>query len=186
MLHPVLVRIYQRLLRHEEIERRLSALRGGFQPDTSGWLRIDPNGVIREAFGNLRAQMEEQFGAPSIPHRVPGPFLQYLENLNAQPGNSTPLDTESLNLRIEKQADHFLVESASPIHEKVESATPVNWQSFTRRETQVIESLLQGHLNRQIAATLGISRRTVEKHLAAIFEKLGVDHRFSAIRALNR
>ncbi len=42
------------------------------------------------------------------------------------------------------------------------------------REREVMELLVQGKLNRQIAVDLGISPRTVEVHRAAIKQKLGV------------
>jgi len=45
---------------------------------------------------------------------------------------------------------------------------------LTRREREVMELLVQGNMNKQIAAKLDISPRTVEVHRARIKEKLGV------------
>jgi len=45
---------------------------------------------------------------------------------------------------------------------------------LTPREREVMDLLVLGKLNRQIAADLGISSRTVEVHRAAIKQKLGV------------
>ena len=42
------------------------------------------------------------------------------------------------------------------------------------RESEVLEELLQGHYNKNIADHLGITARTVEFHRANIFEKLQV------------
>lgn len=42
------------------------------------------------------------------------------------------------------------------------------------RETEVLEELLRGHYNKNIADHLGITARTVEFHRANIFEKLRV------------
>ena len=44
---------------------------------------------------------------------------------------------------------------------------------LTQREHQVMELILTGHPNKNIAADLGISQRTVEKHRAAIMHKTG-------------
>jgi len=44
-------------------------------------------------------------------------------------------------------------------------------------EERVLALLLQGHGNRSIAARLGLSPRTVESHLAAMFEKTGCRNR---------
>lgn len=46
--------------------------------------------------------------------------------------------------------------------------------SLSHREREVLEELLQGHYNKNIADHLGITPRTVEFHRANIFEKLGV------------
>lgn len=48
-------------------------------------------------------------------------------------------------------------------------------QSLTERELEVLPLLVQGLLNKQIAARLEIAERTVKAHRARIMEKLGVD-----------
>ncbi|WP_245569965.1 response regulator transcription factor [Acidipropionibacterium thoenii] len=45
---------------------------------------------------------------------------------------------------------------------------------LTERETQVLRLVAMGRSNAGIAATLVISRRTVDAHLRAIFGKLGI------------
>jgi two-component system response regulator DctR len=46
--------------------------------------------------------------------------------------------------------------------------------SLSQREREVLGQLLHGHYNKNIAAHLGITPRTVEFHRANIFEKMGV------------
>jgi two-component system response regulator DctR len=46
--------------------------------------------------------------------------------------------------------------------------------ALSAREREVLDELLQGHYNKNIADHLGIAQRTVEFHRANIFEKLGV------------
>jgi DNA-binding CsgD family transcriptional regulator len=50
----------------------------------------------------------------------------------------------------------------------------------TSREAEVLLWLSRGKSNRDIAAILGLSPRTVNKHLEQMFEKLGVENRASA------
>ena len=45
---------------------------------------------------------------------------------------------------------------------------------LTAREQQVLERIVAGRLNKQIADDLGISIKTVETHRAAIMRKLGL------------
>jgi DNA-binding CsgD family transcriptional regulator len=55
---------------------------------------------------------------------------------------------------------------------------------FSEREKEVIELLLQGASNKQIAAALEIAESTVESHLTRIYAKLGVGSRVVAILRL--
>ena len=48
---------------------------------------------------------------------------------------------------------------------------------FTHREMDVLRLVVDGKTNQNIAALLGISEKTVEKYLYAIFQKLGVNSR---------
>lgn len=62
--------------------------------------------------------------------------------------------------------------------------------NLTTRESQVLYWISNGKTNREIAAILGMSPRTVNKHLEQIFPKLGVENRTAAariaIRTLNQ
>ncbi len=57
---------------------------------------------------------------------------------------------------------------------------------FSEREQQVIDLLLQGKSNKQIALALGVSLRTVEFHLSNIYAKLGVTSRTEAALKLSK
>jgi DNA-binding NarL/FixJ family response regulator len=52
--------------------------------------------------------------------------------------------------------------------------------ALTPRETEVLSWLAKGKTNRDIGDILGMSHRTVNKHLERIFEKLGVETRAAA------
>lgn len=54
-------------------------------------------------------------------------------------------------------------------------------QPFTDKELEVIQPLLQGKSNQQIALELGVSTRAVEHHLTHIYAKLGVCARTEAV-----
>lgn len=67
-------------------------------------------------------------------------------------------------------------------HAAAEAAAPRHLQqvALTPRETEVLSWLTKGKTNRDIADILGMSPRTVNKHLEHIFEKLGVETRTAA------
>lgn len=53
---------------------------------------------------------------------------------------------------------------------------------LTPREYQILELVTCGMANREIATELFVSKRTVDFHIANIYDKLGVANRVQAIR----
>ena len=51
---------------------------------------------------------------------------------------------------------------------------------LTSRENEVLSWLSKGKTNRDIAQILGLSPRTIDKHLEQIYAKLGVENRTAA------
>jgi DNA-binding NarL/FixJ family response regulator len=60
--------------------------------------------------------------------------------------------------------------------------TKTDWDTVTQREREVLKLLAEGYLNKEIAALLHISVKTVEKHRANIMTKLDL-HNASALTA---
>jgi DNA-binding NarL/FixJ family response regulator len=52
---------------------------------------------------------------------------------------------------------------------------------LTRREVEVLHLVAKGHTDREVAGTLVISPRTVNRHLSNIFVKLDVSGRTAAV-----
>jgi len=59
------------------------------------------------------------------------------------------------------------------------------WDSLSPTELRVTELVVEGLTYREIGERLGISRRTVETHVAHVFTKLGVASR-SALAEIAR
>ena len=60
--------------------------------------------------------------------------------------------------------------------------TPVTPRAVTPREREILGWLREGKRNQEIAVILGISVRTVGKHIEHILQKLGVETRTAAVR----
>ena len=64
--------------------------------------------------------------------------------------------------------------------------------SLSPREREVLDQLILGHYNKNIADHLGITQRTVEFHRANIFDKMGVSsaielaHKLGQLQAMGR
>ncbi|WP_159850977.1 helix-turn-helix transcriptional regulator [Nocardia sp. CY41] len=67
-----------------------------------------------------------------------------------------------------------------------QAATGPYISELTEREREIAERVAQGLSNRNIAADLYISPKTVEKHLARVFAKLAVTSRAGVAAALHR
>ena len=58
---------------------------------------------------------------------------------------------------------------------------------FTERENQVLQLLVAGRANREIAQALGIDSATVKAHVGRLMRKMGVDNRIAlSVQAVNR
>ena len=68
------------------------------------------------------------------------------------------------------------------LEEKASDTEPASLAHYqlTPRETDVLAWVAKGKTNRDIAEILGMSPRTVNKHLEHIFIKLGVETRSAA------
>jgi DNA-binding NarL/FixJ family response regulator len=69
-----------------------------------------------------------------------------------------------------------------------EAAAPsrLSTASLTPREAEVLSWVAKGKTNRDVADILGMSPRTVNKHLEHVFEKLGVETRAAAAALASR
>ena len=57
---------------------------------------------------------------------------------------------------------------------------PERIDDLTEREMQVLEQMAEGKTNKEIGYALGISQKTVEKHLESVYTKLNVSSRVEA------
>ncbi|MFP6559542.1 oxygen response regulator transcription factor FixJ [Paraburkholderia sp. B3] len=83
-----------------------------------------------------------------------------------------PFDEAELRKLVERMLDKARSESTNVQQQR---AAAERLGKLTAREHQVLERIIAGRLNKQIADDLGISIKTVEAHRANIMEKLNVN-----------
>ena len=71
--------------------------------------------------------------------------------------------------------------ASSAVLRRVRGEAPAAGPSLTPREREVLQALARGLGNKQIAAQLGVSDRTVKFHVSSLFEKLGAGNRTEAV-----
>jgi len=57
---------------------------------------------------------------------------------------------------------------------------------LTRREVEVLTLVIEGKSSKEVADHIYVSKRTVDFHLANIYQKLGVSNRVQAFREATR
>jgi len=158
--------------------------------DVSGrfLLAVNLTGTIMWATPQAQKLLSANLAAsPNDELVLPEPMLQWLEQAqNGKSGSKTPAmasfpDNEQLRLQYMGKLgpNEFLLRLAK------ESSTnqPAEFSSelgLTTREGEVLSWLSKGKTNRDIAQILGLSPRTVDKHLEQIYAKLGVENRTAA------
>lgn len=117
-------------------------------------------------------------------------FRSWLEEV-AAPGRHAPSDVAA-NLSLCREAGRLRVHYAGTIEggerlllveelrDNVSARRLTDRLGLTQREAEVLNWLRAGKTNRDIAEILGISPRTVNKHLERIYVKLGVETRSAA------
>jgi diguanylate cyclase len=63
--------------------------------------------------------------------------------------------------------------------------TFINKYSITERELEIIEKIISGEKNKDIAKSLDITERTVKMHTGNIYQKLNVENRIQMINVIN-
>jgi len=114
----------------------------------------------------------------------PGESLAQLAGMADEPGTDAKLIGESgenslyaRSLGAVGLGEHMLL---LDVRRRGESSTRIAGAQLTPREAEVLSWLAKGKTNRDIGDILGMSPRTVNKHLEHVYEKLGVETRAAA------
>ena len=171
------------LARAETLQREALALLQ--EPEERWYLSrsFDELATIAAARGNARRaarllgaaqSLRDAIGAPLMPH-YQEEHARVLESVRAQLGSAfTAVYTAGSQLPLSKAIMDAL---ADPERDPPQSPPPV----LTPREHEVLRLLADGHTDRESAAMLCISPRTVEQHITNIVNKLGATSRLNAV-----
>jgi len=76
---------------------------------------------------------------------------------------------------------HFYTEELSGLQQKPSKEASALMTPLTPREIEVMNYILQGYINKQIAFELGISESTIKSHVSEILSKLNASDRTEAV-----
>ncbi len=146
-------------------------------------LALDADGKVLWTTPKSAAILARHFGI-AAGERMPQPLAGQLQRL-AEGEARVRHDLPGGRLEFAAVAEtggekHFRL---ADIMEGAEERLLAQRHGLTEREAEVLLWISRGKANREISEILGISPRTVNKHLEQIFEKMGIENRASAAAA---
>jgi DNA-binding NarL/FixJ family response regulator len=148
-------------------------------------IAVDRTGDILWFTPQAYRLVEERFRAPDEDRlRLPPAVIEWLRGkVSGAPspgGDEIAVETAGAQLRIgfagaTDRGELILRISAVATSDRT-AALRARF-ALTRREAEVASWIAQGKSNRDVAAILSLSPRTVDKHLEVIFSKMGVENR---------
>jgi DNA-binding NarL/FixJ family response regulator len=164
--------------------------------DVSGryLLAVNRQGKIMWATPQAQKLLSDNLAAVADDELVlPDPMLQWLEQ--AQKGKAASKTTAMATLPNDEELrlqymgklgpNEFLLRLAKDTSANLPAEFSIEL-GLTTREGEVLSWLSKGKTNRDIAQILGLSPRTVDKHLEQIYAKLGVENRTAAAAIATR
>jgi DNA-binding NarL/FixJ family response regulator len=157
--------------------------------DVSGrfLLAVNRQGKVMWATPQAQKLLSDNLGAASSDEMVlPDALRQWLEQAQASKGGAkaaTASFPDHPELRLHYMGNAGPNEFLLRLAKDAGHALPASFSSelgLTTREGEVLSWLSKGKTNRDIAQILGLSPRTVDKHLEQIYAKLGVENRTAA------
>lgn len=146
---------------------------------------VDRQGNLRWATPQAQKLLSDHHGVQADDFVLPPLLLQWLEQAKGR-GSAK---SQAASLPDNPQLRLYYVGETAPnefllrLSKESGTALPPEFTSelgLTTREGEVLAWLSKGKTNRDIAQILGLSPRTVDKHLEQIYAKLGVENRTAA------
>lgn len=148
---------------------------------TATALRAD--GVVLLAEADARGALAALRGAAAIWQELDAPYESALVRVSIGVALRELGDADSAELEFDAARRVFLELGAAPDLARLEAfvaGTGARADGLSAREVEVLRLLAAGKTNRSIADELGISERTVDRHVSNIFTKLDVSSRSAA------
>lgn len=193
LVRPHMGAAYALVERRARLRRRFTAANGALEALPQGVIALDgTSNTMNRRARDILAQYADSVPRGRLPERldrwagVQRGLLDSEEGIAAPPAPFVLRRGErSLVVRMLRRS------GAGPIllldeHRSVPDPLRLRRFGLTRRESDVTAILAQGRSNKEIARLLGITPKTVEKHLERVYAKLGVGTRTAAAaRALS-
>jgi DNA-binding NarL/FixJ family response regulator len=166
-----------RISTHIVNSRLLQSARTALDTAEGSILAFNPDGEF--LWGSKRGKDAFRSFDPAASGRL---LKEWITDCSARPVSSVqPLETDLLSFRFvgKTPVPEILVKVVRRSLDRKEDVLSRRF-GLTPREAEVLYWLTLGKTNRDISTILGLSARTVNKHLEQVFQKMGIDNRTSA------
>ena len=182
--------VIARIDTHIRNSRALAQARGAIDAAECAVIALDRKNVPLWHTSRASSWLEKYFpdACPSM-SRLPHDMLRWVSEAGDRtagpkaPGMPLAIVKDGSMLTVQYSCEERNGETLLLLEEASSSEThsqPADTASLTPRESDVLAWLTKGKTNRDIAEILGMSPRTVNKHLEHIYVKLGVETRSAA------
>jgi len=188
LIRPHLNEAYRSASMITEMRTELSLVRQGFEKIDRGLVVVDTAGRVRLITARAREWITEYFGR--MPNgRLPDALRRWIDYDEAMLAGAGTLATPRAPLIAEREGRRLDVRLVFDGDQRLllldevrttPSAPALERLGLSRRQAEVLSWIAEGKTNDEIATILGMSERTVEKHVEHILRKLGVETRTAA------
>ncbi len=190
-VRPHIQQAFRNSLALTNIQHRLSALDDALETSRQGILVVTENDRIRWGTASAYAMLTlHRLGNKTNSNQLPAPISAWLNRHRlqlksrsevAQPISPLIIEGVSGSLSVRLLGDE--AESLLLLESQKRDGTDkfFNALGLSKRETEIMHWVVQGKTNPEIGIILGISSRTVQKHLERAYKHLGVENRHAAI-----
>lgn len=168
-----------------EAADELAAIADAFDTEILAAMAAHADGAVRLAEGDAAGSVEPLRHALGVWHQVGAPYI--VARIRVLLARACASQGDHDGARMERDASRRVFEEldatsdlAGLDDDSKQPSRSAGEHGLTRRELEVLQCLARGETNRAIAKQLGISERTIDRHVSNLFGKLGVASRSAA------
>ena len=189
VLRTHLVQAYENAVCISRLKEELEATRHSLEEANATTVRVDADGGVPDITPFAEKLLKRYFRSWVGLRRLPEAICNWMRAQNVrleQFSSPHPLVIEvnrkTLEIRMLSQNGRALLLLREGAAGRARQISPKSLTAMgvSSREADVLGWVAQGRTNQEIAQILGLSYRTVQKHLERIFQKLGVETRTAA------
>ena len=174
--------VLARVATHIRNARMMAQARHAIDAVSHAAISVNADGTPLWQTRQAAVWLKKYFSSDSLPvGQLPTVVAEWLKTELAKEGGHLPLHAKNAGLELHLTLARRQRELLILLEEKSEEGTAsLDQYQLTPRELDVLLWVAKGKTNRDIAEILGMSPRTVNKHLEHIYVKLGVETRSAA------